>query len=55
MVNKTKFGLVIHGLVAGSKIEDWRVVNICCEEDDNILHETAKQFMTIEYFIVTIS
>jgi hypothetical protein len=47
MMTKTKLGWIILGLVAGSRKEDLGIVNICCEEADNTLHETVKQFMTI--------
>jgi hypothetical protein len=55
MMNKTKLGWIIHGLVATSRKEDLGIVKICCEEADNTLHETVKQFMAIENFGVKVS
>jgi hypothetical protein len=39
--------------VTGSSKENQGIVNIFCEEADNPIHETVKQFMTIENFDVT--
>jgi hypothetical protein len=52
MITKTKLGWIVHGGDNGSQEA---IVNICCEERDDDLHDWVKMFMSLEKFGVVVT
>jgi hypothetical protein len=49
-ISKTKLGWVIHGPAGNYQKNHSSIVNLCCEENDEDLHQLVKSCMTLENF-----
>jgi hypothetical protein len=54
MITKTKIGWIVHGGDNGDTTQK-AIVNICCEERDDDLHDCVKKFMWLENFGVVVT
>jgi hypothetical protein len=54
MITKTKLGWIVHGGNNGGSTQE-TIVNICCEERDDDLHDCVKKFMSLENFEVMVT
>jgi hypothetical protein len=47
-ISKTKLGWVMHGLAGNYQEYHSSIVNVCCEENDEDIHQLVKSYMTFE-------